>query len=141
MLNIYTDDDSIKDLEFSSEYGDFNFEQGDFYIFNNIKTYLRNIAMFKLKTNYKDIFNQPDEGANLDSYIGKGFDNLSVSNIKEKISLVFSEDNFLKNYPIDIYHIILNTNSLYLRIVFLVNTKEFYSVSINMNETEGLVIE
>lgn len=123
------------DIKVNSEYGDFEILGGDLVLSKNSKEISKNLIIERFKTNLNDFQLNPTYGANLDEYLGRGISNKLIEEIVTRLRFTLTYDNFFNNSDIEILPIVLDKNSIQIR-VYLVTNEDEALVSVTYNEGE-----
>jgi len=110
------------DLDFDTHIGDFVIERDYINKIDRRREILKNIIRERLKTNFDDIYNYPEYGANIQQFIGQGLDNNLKEKIKNQTITALTYDNLLGVGDIET-HLSILENILYFR-MFIINIFE-----------------
>lgn len=110
------------DLNFDTHIGDFVIERDFIQKIDRRREILKNIIKERLKTNFDDIYNYPNYGANIQQFIGQGLDNNLKDKIRSQTIRSLTYDGLLNRNDIEA-HLNIIGNILYF-IMFIINIFE-----------------
>lgn len=122
----------LKDIKINNTYGDILIEGNDLLLVSG-KEVIRSAAIERLKTNFNDFVFHPNEGANLDSFIGMGIDSTLSTIVSNRILDALTFDGLISRNSVLMLPV-LNGNSIFIRIVISYNDEE---IILNTNYSEG----
>jgi len=127
---------SIKsDIKINSEYGDVEILGGDLVLSKTNKEIAKNVIIERFKTNLNDFQLNPNYGANLDEYLGRGISNKLVEEIVTRLRFTLTYDNYFLNSEIELLPVILDNNGIQI-MLYLANNENEPMVSVTYNEGE-----
>ena len=99
-----------KEIKVDSNFGDFELENNDLKTTRNPTEVLVDTVIERYKTNYKDFILNPNYGANLQQYLGKGVNHALADSIVTSFKYILTYDNFLSLTEVRITPIILGNS-------------------------------
>lgn len=109
---------SVKtDLKIDSNYGDFEIVGNDIYMTRSSKEILKHTIIERFKTNLNDFNLNPNYGAHLEDFIGRGIDEKLAEDIVTRFRYSLTYDNYLSNNELEILSVVIeHTIKLYVYI-------------------------
>ncbi len=124
-----------RDIKLDSNYGDFEINGGDLVFVQNKIEILKNVIIERFKTNNNDFKLNPNYGADLERYIGKGVDHKVKESIETSFRYALTYDGLLDSDEIDIVIIQLQ-NILKIYIYVRVEDEQVRVVEATYNQEE-----
>lgn len=90
------------DLKMDSNYGDFEIIGGDIFLNKNKKEILKDVIIERFKTSSNDFILNPEYGADLERYLGKGIDQRLKESLLTSFKYSLTYDGFIDNNELDI---------------------------------------
>lgn len=111
-----------RDILIDSFFGDIELVNNDVVVSTKPKDILKNVVIERYKTNYGDFILDPNSGAGLDKYVGKGLDKNLADNVATQFRYALTYDNFISNEDLEIYTFIIN-NVLHIQTYIQMNNE------------------
>lgn len=127
---------SIKsDIKINSEYGDIEILGGDLVLSKTNKEIAKHVIIERFKTNLNDFQLNPNYGANLEEYLGRGINNKLIEEIVTRLRFILTYDNYFNSSEIELLPVILDKNSIKI-MLYLTTSENDPMVAITYNEGE-----
>lgn len=111
------------DLKINPLFGDFEINGNDIVINRQSKSILRDTIIERFKTNFNDFVLNPNYGANLERFLGRGISSPLVQEIITSFRYSLTYDNFVSNGELDIVPVVID-NIVRLYVYIIINNKE-----------------
>lgn len=95
------------DLKIDSNYGDFEIVGNDIYMTRSSKEILKHTVIERFKTNLNDFNLNPNYGASLEDFIGRGIDERLAEDVVTRFRYSLTYDNFLSNNELEILSVVM----------------------------------